>query len=101
MRYGHPVTYISSLLAAVLLAPVTVAAQSWPVKPIRFMIVQAPGGQNDVQLRLIGPRLAEALGQPIIYDNRPGAGGALGFELFAQTPPDVYATGSALGNGLK
>jgi tripartite-type tricarboxylate transporter receptor subunit TctC len=78
------------VLAAALFTPATAAAQSWPAKPIRFMIVQAPGGQNDVQARLIGPRLSEALGQPIIYDNRPGAGGALGFELFAQTPPDGY-----------
>jgi len=78
------------LVVAELLAPAA-AAQAWPAKPIRFMIVQAPGGQNDVQARLIGPRLSEALGQPMIYDNRPGAGGALGFELFAQTPPDGYA----------
>ncbi len=60
------------------------------MKPIRFIIAQAPGGQNDVQARLIGQKLAEALGQPMVYDNRAGAGGQIGFELLAQTPPDGY-----------
>jgi len=67
-----------------------VLAQNYPVKPIRFIIAQAPGGQNDVQARLIGQKLAEALGQPMVYDNRAGAGGQIGFELLAQTPPDGY-----------
>jgi len=66
------------------------AAQSWPAKPVRFIIAQAPGGQNDVQVRILGQKLAEALGQPMVYDNRAGAGGQIGFELLAQTPPDGY-----------
>jgi tripartite-type tricarboxylate transporter receptor subunit TctC len=64
------------------------------VKPIRFIIAQAPGGQNDVQARIIGQKLAEALGQPMVYDNRAGAGGQIGFELLAQTPPDGYTIAS-------
>ena len=67
-----------------------VLAQNYPAKPIRFIIAQAPGGQNDVQARIIGQKLAEALGQPMVYDNRAGAGGQIGFELLAQTPPDGY-----------
>jgi tripartite-type tricarboxylate transporter receptor subunit TctC len=51
-------------------------------------------GQNDVQARPIGARLSEALGQPIVCDNRPGAGGRIGFELLAQTPPDGYTIAS-------
>jgi tripartite-type tricarboxylate transporter receptor subunit TctC len=84
-------THYSRLLlcaAALLAAPVS--AQQYPAKPIRFIIAQAPGGQNDVQARLIGQKLTDALGQPMIYDNRPGAGGQIGFELLAQTPPDGY-----------
>ncbi len=80
-------------IAAVFIAAVfipTAGAQSWPAKPIRFIIAQAPGGQNDVQVRIIGQKLAEALGQPMVYDNRAGAGGQIGFELLAQTPPDGY-----------
>ena len=78
------------LCAAALLLAAPAGAQSWPVKPIRFIIAQAPGGQNDVQARLIGQKLAEALGQPMVYDNRAGAGGQIGFELLAQTPADGY-----------
>jgi tripartite-type tricarboxylate transporter receptor subunit TctC len=78
------------LCAAALLAAAPLGAQQYPAKPIRFIIAQAPGGQNDVQARLIGQKLAEALGQPMVYDNRAGAGGQIGFELLAQTPPDGY-----------
>ena len=67
---------------------------AYPVKPIRFIIAQAPGGQNDVQARIIGAKLSEALGQPIVYDNRPGAAGQIAFELMAQTPPDGYTVAS-------
>jgi len=78
------------LCAAALLAVASAGAQQYPVKPVRFIIAQAPGGQNDVQARLIGAKMAEALGQPMVYDNRAGAGGQIGFELLAQTPPDGY-----------
>jgi tripartite-type tricarboxylate transporter receptor subunit TctC len=65
-------------------------AQSYPARSIRFIVPQQPGGQNDIQARLIAQRLGDALGQPVVIDNRPGAGGAVGFELAAQTPPDGY-----------
>jgi tripartite-type tricarboxylate transporter receptor subunit TctC len=81
-------------LAVFLLATAPAIAQQYPVKPVRFIIAQAPGGQNDVQARLIGAKLSEALGQPIVYDNRPGAGGQIGFELLAQMPPDGYTIAS-------
>ncbi len=79
------------ITSSLLLAAITpAAAQQYPAKPVRFIIAQPPGGQNDVQARLIGAKMAEALGQPMVYDNRPGAGGQIGFELLAQTPPDGY-----------
>jgi tripartite-type tricarboxylate transporter receptor subunit TctC len=81
------------ITASLLLAVAPAAAQQWPAKPIRFLIAQAPGGQNDVQARLIGAKLTEALGQAMIYDNRPGAGGQIAFDLMAQTPPDGYTIG--------
>ncbi len=65
-------------------------AQTWPAKPIRFIIAQPPGGQNDVQARIIGLKLTELWGQPVVFDNRPGAGGAIGFEIAAQAPNDGY-----------
>ena len=81
--------YITALCAALAVFG-SAFAQPYPAKPIRFIIAQAPGGQNDVQARLIGQKLAEALGQPMVYDNRAGAGGQIGFELLAQVPPDGY-----------
>ena len=87
---GDEVTLRHCFAASLLLAA-PAAAQQWPAKPVRFIIAQAPGGQNDVQARLIGAKLTEALGQPVIYDNRPGAGGQIGFELLAQAPADGYA----------
>ena len=65
-------------------------AQSWPTKPVRFIIAQPPGGQNDVQARIIGLKLTEMWGQPVVFDNRAGAGGAIGFEIAAQAPNDGY-----------
>ena len=65
-------------------------AQQWPAKPIRFIIAQPPGGQNDVQARIIGLKLTELWGQPVVFDNRAGAGGAIGFEIAAQAPNDGY-----------
>jgi tripartite-type tricarboxylate transporter receptor subunit TctC len=66
------------------------SAQEWPAKPVRFIVPYPPGGGTDVIARIVQPRLAEALGQPIVIDNRGGAGGALGTELAAKSAPDGY-----------
>jgi tripartite-type tricarboxylate transporter receptor subunit TctC len=84
---------MAALVAVCALTHEFAGAQGYPSKPVRFIIAQAPGGQNDVQARLIGAKLTEALGQPVIYDNRPGAGGQIAFDLMAQTPPDGYTIG--------
>jgi tripartite-type tricarboxylate transporter receptor subunit TctC len=65
-------------------------AQAWPAKPIRFIVPFAAGGVTDVVARAITPRLSEALGQPILIDNRGGAGGTLGTALGARAAPDGY-----------
>lgn len=65
-------------------------AQTWPSKPIRIVIAQAPGSATDVISRVVGNQLAEALGQPIVIDTRPGAGGVLGTEVAARSAPDGY-----------
>jgi tripartite-type tricarboxylate transporter receptor subunit TctC len=65
-------------------------AQSYPVKPIRLIIAQAPGSATDVTSRTVGTKLGEALGQSIVVDARPGAGGTLGTEIAAKAPPDGY-----------
>jgi tripartite-type tricarboxylate transporter receptor subunit TctC len=66
------------------------AAQSWPSKPIRIVIAQAPGSATDVISRVVGNQLAVSLGQPIVIDARPGAGGVLGTEVAARSAPDGY-----------
>jgi tripartite-type tricarboxylate transporter receptor subunit TctC len=65
-------------------------AQSYPVKPLRIIVAFTPGGPSDYAARVVQPRLSEVLGQPVIIDNRPGAGGALATELVARAAPDGY-----------
>jgi tripartite-type tricarboxylate transporter receptor subunit TctC len=70
--------------------PFTAAAQSYPDKPIRLIVGDAPGGSPDTLGRLLAQRLSESLGQPVVVDNRPGAGGLLAADLAAKAPPDGY-----------
>ena len=65
-------------------------AQTYPAKPIRFIVPFTPGGGNDTIARLIGQKLTAAIGQQVIIDNRPGAGGAIGAEAAARSPADGY-----------
>jgi tripartite-type tricarboxylate transporter receptor subunit TctC len=67
-----------------------VQAQSYPSRPIRLIVPFPPGGSTDTYARILGPRLAEAVGQQVVIDNRSGAGGALGAELAAKAPADGY-----------
>jgi tripartite-type tricarboxylate transporter receptor subunit TctC len=68
----------------------TSPVQAYPTKPIRLIIPFPPGGPRDIQARLIGPKLTEAWGQPVVIDNRAGANGIIGFELAAKAPPDGH-----------
>src|SRR5688572_31497250 len=77
----------------VLLIPaVTVAAsaENYPVKPIRLIVGFTPGGSDDLVGRMVAGRITERLGQTVIVDNRPGAGGNVGVEMTARATPDGY-----------
>src|SRR4051794_15752998 len=74
----------------VLLAPPWASAQSWPTKPVHILVSSGAGGPADILARMIGERLAPVLGQPVIVENRPGAGGHLGAALVARAQPDGY-----------
>ena len=65
-------------------------AQTWPTKPIKLVVPFPPGGGNDALGRLIGQKLSEALGQPVVVDNRPGAGATIGTDVVAKSPADGY-----------
>lgn len=68
-----------------------VAAQTpWPTKPITYVVPFAPGGNTDTLARLIGQKLSVALGQPVVIDNKPGAGGNIGSDFVAKAKPDGY-----------
>src|ERR671915_2349764 len=81
--------------AAVLiaLAAAGAAAQTFPTKPVRIVNPAAPGGNSDVFFRLLQPKMSEVLGQPVVMDYRPGAGGTVGGEAIARAAPDGYVTG--------
>ena len=77
-----------AVLAAAGLGPAH--AQTWPDKPIKLIISFAPGGVHDTLARVLQPKLTEALGQPIVIENRPGAGGNIAAEAVAKSAPDGY-----------
>jgi tripartite-type tricarboxylate transporter receptor subunit TctC len=73
-----------------VLLPAWAAAQDFPDRPIRLIVPFPPGGPNDVIARVIGQRMSELLKQPVIVDNRGGAGGVLGTDALAKAKPDGY-----------
>jgi tripartite-type tricarboxylate transporter receptor subunit TctC len=83
-----------SLLAAALAAaaaPAVRAQSAWPTKPVRIVVPFAAAGTTDILARALAPELQRVFGQPFVVDNRPGAGGNLGADNVAKSPPDGYS----------
>ena len=83
----------SALIAAMLAITSTAFAADFPQKPIRFIVPYTPGGTTDLVARTVGQKMSEKLGQPVLIDNRGGAGGNIGMDAVAKSPADGYTIG--------
>lgn len=90
------------IAAAACLLPGGLHAQpaDYPSKPIRIIVTFPPGGSADSMVRMLVPRLTEKLGQQVVVDNRPGAGGNIGLSIVAKAPPDGYTLGVGAAGAL-
>jgi tripartite-type tricarboxylate transporter receptor subunit TctC len=103
-------TFVTLALAAALPLAAVAQAPAWPAKPITLVVGSAAGGSNDTFARAIGKKLSEALGQPVVVDNKPAGGGVLANAFVAKAPPDGYnlvvlsstfTTGAAIRTNLQ
>jgi tripartite-type tricarboxylate transporter receptor subunit TctC len=83
-------------LAIVLAGPSGALAQNWPNRPIRMIVPYTPGGYTDLMARLVGQKISDALGQPIIFENKPGANAIIGTDVVAKAAPDGYTFGTVI-----
>ena len=97
------IRFARALVAVCLAAigiPSVAQAPPWPAKPIRMIVTFPPGGSTDAVVRIMAPKLGERLGQQVIVDNRPGAGGNIGLAALATSPADGYALAVGAAGGL-
>jgi len=89
MRIVRPLVFVFGLVAALLGS--AVLAQTYPSKPVRLIVTYPPAGSSDLMARILGQKLSELWGQPVIVENKAGAAGSIGMEYAAHQPPDGYS----------
>ena len=90
MECGYQISKFFLWAASIALVSSAPCAQNFPERAIRLVVGYAPGGTTDFAARILAPELAAALGQPVVVDNRPGAGSIIGTEIVAKASPDGY-----------
>ena len=91
---------VASALSMTAASHAQTANADWPIKPIRVVVTFPPGGSSDAVVRMLVPQLTEKLGQQVVVDNRPGAGGNIGLAIVAKAAPDGYTLGVGAAGGL-
>ena len=89
-RARNKMIRLLSFVIALCALAIPAWAQAWPTKPIRLIAPFAPGGGVDIAARLVGAKLQDILGQPVLVENKPGGGAMIGAEIVAKAPPDGY-----------
>src|SRR6478672_12826985 len=83
-------------LALVVICAGGALAQGWPNRPIRMVVPYTPGGYTDLMARLVGQKISDALVQPIVFENKPGANAIIGTDVVAKAAPDGYTFGTVI-----
>jgi len=90
MQRRHALSFLTAAAFALPALSWAQAAAHWPARPVRFVVAFAPAGPADIIARLLGAKLGEVLGQSVVVENRPGAGGSVASSLVARAEPDGY-----------